>query len=236
MGKGKRRKKEFGFYLLVCTLFLFGTLLGSRSIETIAEKIPMERLHRIVIDPGHGGEDGGAVSCTGKNESSFNLQISLRLNDLLHLLGYETVMIRTTDVSVYTSGNTIAQKKVSDLKQRVRIVQRTNDAVLVSIHQNTFPEGKYSGAQVFYAASDGSKALAGQIQSDLVSCLNPGSSRKEKRGEGIYLLDKITAPGVLVECGFLSNWQEEAKLSTPDYQKQLCCVISAGVASFLASA
>lgn len=236
MDKSQRRKNEVLFYLLVCALFLFGTMLGSQSIETIAEKIPMERLHRIVIDPGHGGEDGGAVSCTGKNESTFNLQISLRLNDLFHLLGYETVMIRTTDVSVYTSGDTIAQKKVSDLKQRVRIVQRTADAVLVSIHQNTFPEGKYSGAQVFYAASSGSKALAGQLQADLVSCLNPGSSRKEKRGEGIYLLDKITAPGVLVECGFLSNWQEEAKLSTPDYQKQLCCVIASGVSSFLAAA
>lgn len=235
MARQLRRKKEVPFYMFVVMLFLLGTIMGSRSIETIAEKIPMERLHRIVIDPGHGGEDGGAVSCTGKNESNFNLQISLRLNDLFHLLGYETVMIRTTDVSVYTSGDTIAQRKVSDLKQRVRIVQRTSDAVLVSIHQNTFPEGKYSGAQVFYAASPGSKELSARIQADLVAGLNPGSSRKEKKGEGIYLLEKITAPGVLVECGFLSNWQEEAKLSTPDYQKKLCCVISASVASFLAS-
>ena len=235
MARQLRWKKEVPFYMLVVMLFLLGTIMGSRSIETIAEKIPMERLHRIVIDPGHGGEDGGAVSCTGKNESNFNLQISLRLNDLFHLLGYETVMIRTTDVSVYTSGDTIAQRKVSDLKQRVRIVQRTSDAVLVSIHQNTFPEGKYSVAQVFYAASPGSKELSARIQADLVASLNPGSSRKEKKGEGIYLLEKITAPGVLVECGFLSNWQEEAKLSTPDYQKKLCCVISASVASFLAS-
>lgn len=235
MAQRLRRKKELSFYMLVVTLFLLGTLLGSRSIETIAEKIPMERLHRIVIDPGHGGEDGGAVSCTGKNESSFNLQIALRLNDLMHLMGYETVLVRSTDAAVYTSGETIAQKKVSDLKQRVRIVQRTDSALLVSIHQNTFPEEKYSGAQVFYAASPGSKELAARLQADLVASLNPGSSRKEKRGAGIYLLDHITSPGVLVECGFLSNWQEEAKLSTPDYQKKLCCVISASVASFLAS-
>ena len=224
------------FYSLVIGLFLFGTFLGNRTVTVISEMVPMERLHRIVIDPGHGGEDGGAVSCTGKNESTFNLQIALRLDDLLHLMGYDTVMIRTTDVSVYTAGQTIAQKKVSDLKQRVRIVERTYNPILVSIHQNTFPEGKYSGAQVFYASSEGSGELARQLQASLVSCLNPGSSRKAKQGSGIYLLDKINAPGVLVECGFLSNQQEEAMLATPVYQKKLCCVIATGLSQFLASA
>lgn len=224
------------FYCTVIGLFLFGTVLGNHTVATISEMIPMERMHRVVIDPGHGGEDGGAVSCTGKNESTFNLQIALRLDDLLHLIGYDTVMIRTTDVSVYTAGQTIAQKKVSDLKQRVRIVERTYNPVLVSIHQNTFPEGKYRGAQVFYSGSAGSDALAKQMQDLLVSSLNPGSSRKAKQGNGIYLLDKITVPGVLVECGFLSNYQEEALLGTADYQKKLCCVISVCLAQFLASA
>lgn len=230
-----KRYSALLFYTMVIALFLFGTLLGNQAITTISEMVPMERLHRIVIDPGHGGVDGGAVSCSGKNESNFNLQIALRINDLLHLLGYDTVMIRSTDSSVYTSGQTIAQKKVSDLKQRVRIVDRTQNALLLSIHQNTFPEGKYSGAQVFFAKTPGSQALAEQLQSDLVSFLNPGSSRKAKQGSGIYLLDKIGATGVLVECGFLSNQQEEAKLRTPEYQKKLCCVISSGLARFLAS-
>lgn len=236
MSQRKGRGNVLMFYSLVIGLFLFGTLLGNQTVAVISEMVPMERLHRIVIDPGHGGEDGGAVSCTGKNESMFNLQISLRLNDLLHLLGYDTVMIRTTDTSVYTAGQTIAQKKVSDLKQRVRIVDRTYDPILVSIHQNTFPEGKYSGAQVFYASSAGSQELAKQLQDALVSALKPGSNRRAKQGSGIYLLDKINAPGILVECGFLSNPQEEALLSTPDYQKKLCCVISASLSQFLASA
>lgn len=234
MDAGKRYSAVL-FYTMVIALFLFGTLLGNQAITTISEMVPVERLHRIVIDPGHGGVDGGAISCSGKSESSFNLQIALRINDLLHLLGYDTVMIRTTDSSVYTSGQTIAQKKVSDLKQRVRIVDRTQNALLLSIHQNTFPEGKYSGAQVFFAKTSGSQELAEQLQNDLVSYLNPGSSRKAKQGSGIYLLDKIGATGVLVECGFLSNQQEEAKLQTPDYQKKLCCVISSGLARFLAS-
>lgn len=231
-GKGARAAL---FYCAVVSLFLFGTLLGNKTVETISEMMPMERLHRIVIDAGHGGVDGGAVSCSGKNESSFNLQIALRLNDLMHLMGYDTVMIRSTDTSVYTSGQTIAQKKVSDLKQRVTIVNRTQNAVLVSIHQNTFPESQYSGAQVFYSKSSGSEELAKLLQEELVACLNPGSSRKAKQGSGIYLLDKTTAPGVLVECGFLSNPQEEQALRTPEYQKKICCVISAAVARFLAS-
>ena len=233
------RKKQWGstilFYAIVVSMFLFGTLLGNQAVETVAEMIPMARLHRIVIDAGHGGEDGGAISCTGKSESGYNLQIALRLNDLLQLLGYDTVMIRTTDTSVYTSGQTISQKKVSDLKQRVRIVDRTHNALLLSIHQNTFPEEKYSGAQVFYGGAQGSEELAKELQQELVSSLNPGSSRKAKQGKGIYLLDKTSAPGVLIECGFLSNRQEEEKLRSPEYQKKLCCVISAAAARFLAS-
>ena len=233
------RKKQWGstifFYVMVVSMFLFGTLLGNQAVETVSEMIPVERLHRIVIDAGHGGEDGGAISCTGKNESGYNLQIALRLNDLLQLLGYDTVMIRTTDTSVYTSGQTISQKKVSDLKQRVRIVDRTYNALLLSIHQNTFPEEKYSGAQVFYGNADGSEELAKQLQQALVSALNPGSSRKAKQGKGIYLLDKTSATGILIECGFLSNHQEEEKLRSPEYQKKLCCVISTSTARFLAS-
>lgn len=232
--KGKRGSVLL-FYIMVISLVLFGTILGNQTVATISEMIPVERLHRIVIDAGHGGEDGGAVSCSGKNESYFNLQIALRMNDLLHLLGYDTVMIRSTDTSVYTAGETISQKKVSDLKQRVRIVNRTNNALLLSIHQNTFPEEKYSGAQVFYAKTPGSEELAKRLQDDLVSTLNPGSNRKAKQGSGIYLLDKIGTTGVLVECGFLSNQQEEAKLQMPDYQKKLCCVISSGLVRFLAS-
>lgn len=228
-------EKTVAFYLMVVFLFLFGTLLGSRTVETISEMMPMERLHRIVIDPGHGGVDGGAVSCSGKCESNFNLQIALRLNDLFHLLGCDTLMIRSTDTSVYTSGQTIAQKKVSDLRQRVRIVNRTQNSLLLSIHQNTFPESQYSGAQVFYNSTAKSETLAKELQEALVSSINPGSNRKAKQGSGIYLLDKITAPGILVECGFLSNPREEAKLQSPEYQKELCCVIGASVARFLAS-
>lgn len=223
-----------GFYVLVFSLFLFGTFLGSKSVTVIAESLPLERSHRIVIDPGHGGEDGGTSSCTGKLESGYNLEIALRLDDLSHLLGYDTVMIRKTDTAIYTKGGTIAQKKVSDLKERVRIVNSTDGALLVSIHQNHFSDGKYSGPQVFYADNPESEKLAKMLQSQLVSALCPGNSRREKKSAGIYLMDQIRCAGVLVECGFLSNTREEALLRQPDYQKKLVCVIAATVGEYLA--
>lgn len=223
------------FYLLVTGLFLAATVLGSRAVTTLAEARPIQRQHCIVIDAGHGGEDGGATSCTGILESRFNLEIGLRLNDLFHLLGYDTVMIRTTDTSVYTQGTTIAQKKVSDLKERVRIVNETENGLLVSIHQNIFADSQYSGAQVFYAATEGSEELAKQLQSTFTATLNPGSRRLCKKANGIYLMEHIDCAGILVECGFLSNPEEEAKLRTPEYQKNICCTIAATVSQFLSN-
>lgn len=222
-------------YSIIILGFLLGIQIGDRAITVIAESQPIERKHCIILDAGHGGEDGGATSCTGKLESGFNLDITLRLNDLLHLLGYDTGMIRTTDTAVYTKGETIAQKKVSDLKERVRIVNETENALLLSIHQNNFSDGKYSGAQVFYAGTEGSKALAKQLQAAFVSTLNPGSNRQCKKSDGVYLMEHIDCTGVLIECGFLSNAEEEAKLSSPEYQKKLCCVIAATVSGFLSN-
>lgn len=188
---------------------------------------------RIVIDPGHGGLDGGATSCTGRLESSYNLEISLRLRDLFHLLGYPTRMIRTTDTSVYTKGDTIASRKMSDLKERVRIVNEQENQILISIHQNQFQDARYSGAQVFYAGDEESHQLAKLLQERFLQTLNPGSHRQEKKAQGIYLMEHIQNPGILVECGFLSNPGEEARLASREYQKKLCCVIAAVAAEFL---
>lgn len=218
-------------YLLVVTMFLAVSYGTSIATTTVAQMIPLERNHTVVIDAGHGGVDGGATSCTGVLESRFNLEISLKLNDLFHLLGYRTKMIRTTDISVYTSGDTIAAKKVSDLRQRVKLVMETEDAVLISIHQNTFQDSKYHGAQVFYAEEG--KELAGHLQRALVDSLNPGSNRTSKPADGVYLMQHIDCPGILVECGFLSNPEEEAKLRDEAYQKKLCCVIGCVAAEYL---
>lgn len=235
MNYAKKRLFSALVYLMVVLSFLTLTAIGSRTVTVLSESRPIERLSCIVIDPGHGGEDGGATSCTGLLESQFNLEISLRLRDLLHLLGYDTKTIRTSDISVYTAGQTIAQKKASDLKERVRIVNETENALLLSIHQNQFSDSRYSGAQVFYAGTEGSEELAKAMQSAFVETLNPGSSRRSKRSSGVYLMEHIDSPGVLIECGFLSNPEEEAKLRTPEYQKKLCCVIASSVSIYLSN-
>lgn len=231
----KKRKSWILFYILIIGGVLFAAEWGSRAVTVISENTPIKRKNCIIIDPGHGGEDGGATSCTGVLESTYNLEISLRLNDLFHLLGYETKMIRTTDTSIYTKGETIAQKKVSDLKERVRIVNETENGLLLSIHQNNFSDSRYSGAQVFYAGTEGSEQLAKQLQTAFVSTLNPGSNRKSKKSDGVYLMEHIDRTGVLIECGFLSNVQEEANLKSGEYQKKLCCVIAAIVNQYLSN-
>lgn len=229
------KKRTFGvlFYCATIVTVLILAQWGSRAVTVIAETSPIEREHCIIIDPGHGGVDGGATSCTGLVESAYNLEIALRLNDLFHLLGYDTKMTRTSDVSIYTKGDSIAQKKASDLKERVRIVNETEDALLLSIHQNHFSDNRYSGAQVFYAGTPGSEELAKQLQEAFTTHLNQDSHRKSKKCSGVYLMEHIKPTGVLIECGFLSNPAEEALLRDPGYQIALCCIISATVSQYL---
>ena len=213
-------------YLVILGFVLLVAAAGSRTVTAYSENAIMDDRRCIIIDAGHGGVDGGATSCTGVLESAINLEIALRLDDLSQLLGMRTVMIRRTDCSVYTEGESIAAKKVSDLKNRVDIVNKTDDAILVSLHQNYYSDSRYSGAQVFYAKEEGSAVLARELQSAFVATINPGSNRKAKKATGIYLMDKITCTGILVECGFLSNVREEQLLRDADYQKKICCVIA----------
>lgn len=222
-----------GVYLLVILCFVAITYGTNIATSTVAELIPVERNHTVIIDPGHGGVDGGATSCSGVLESKFNLDISLKLEELFHLLGYRTMMIRKSDISVYTTGETIGEKKVSDLRQRVRMVNGTENAILLSIHQNSFPDERYSGAQVFYGPKGEGQVFAEMLQECFRSTINSNSKRNAKKAEGIYLMQHINCTGVLVECGFLSNPEEEAKLRTADYQLKLCCVIAATAAQFL---
>lgn len=231
----KKQRSWFLFCLLTVAAILTLTHWGSKAVTVIAQSSPPERKYCIIIDAGHGGEDGGATSCAGILESTYNLDIALRLNDLFHLLGYDTKMTRDSDVSIYTKGETLSQKKISDLKERVRITNETENAILISLHQNMFPDSQYSGAQVFYADTDQSMTLAKQMQAAFVENLNPGSRRQCKKSDGIYLMEHISRPGILIECGFLSNPQEEAKLRSREYQQKLCCVIASTVDSYLSN-
>ena len=220
------------YVLMFFCVFIVATLID-RSVITIAENQMLAERKCIVIDPGHGGIDGGATSCTGILESNINLEIALKLNDLMHYIGIDTVLIRNCDQSIHTEGTSIAQKKISDLKNRVNIVNNQDDAILISIHQNHFPDEKYYGPQVFYGKTGESRELAIQLQDSLTKSLCPENKRKAKAASGIYLMDKIDRVGVLIECGFISNYEEATKLTTPDYQKQLCCVVGSVTACYL---
>lgn len=222
-------------YAIVLGLCLLIGIAGSKAITAISDSAVFADRHTLIIDAGHGGEDGGATSCTGILESEYNLNIALRLDALMNLLGVQTKMVRTTDISVYTSGNTISQKKISDLKERVRLVNSTDKALLISIHQNYFSQSQYSGAQVFYSDNAISKEFARNTQSLLISSLNPGSNRTAKKASGIYLMQKVTCPAILVECGFISNPNETSLLGSSDYQKKLCCVLASAVMTQLES-
>ena len=226
-------KKLVPVYLLVIIATLSVGFIMDKAVTVLAPA-KLERPSTVyIIDPGHGGIDGGATSCTGVLESQINLEIAHRVNDLFCLMGYDTIMIRTTDESVYTEGSTIAAQKISDLKERVRITNEAENGLLVSIHQNTYSDSRYNGAQVFYAPTEGSEQLAKQLQQDMISTLNLSSTRRAKKADSVYFLQHITCPGVLIECGFLTNPQEEANLRNAEYQKKLAAVIASSCSRFL---
>ena len=223
--------KLFPVYCLVFILGIVIVRMCSNTVTVLVEHSPMDKRSCIAIDAGHGGIDGGAVSLSGIPESQINLQIAERLNDLLHLMGYQTHMLRNSDTSLHTEGATISAQKISDLKHRVSIVQEINASLLISIHQNTFSNSRYRGAQVFYSSDGESISVARSLQENFILILNPDSKRAAKPAKGIYLMEHASCPSLLVECGFLTNPQEEALLRDANYQKQLCSVIAATVSA-----
>ena len=229
-------RKMLPVYTLTLLWVLFCSLLAPEAVTVFSEAPKGSGLPTVVLDPGHGGEDGGAVSPGGVGESNLNLAISLRTRELLRFLGISVVMTRETERSLHSpEAGSISEKKVSDLKNRVAFVSQIPNPVLVSIHQNMFSQSKYCGAQVFYSKTAGSKALAEALQARISTCLDPANHRQAKPSEKVYLLEQISCPGVLVECGFLSNPREEALLQTEAYQKKLAAVLSATLAEQLTS-
>lgn len=226
------REFRIGSLVLICLIYFFVYTAARQSLLQASLVVPSAPA-TIMIDPGHGGEDSGATSVSGIAESGINLSISQKLEHLLAFCGINTIMIRTEDVSVHTEGNTVRERKVSDLKHRVEMINEVNNAVLVSIHQNHFPESKYSGAQVFYADTEDSKKLAATMQQMLRQALNPANTREIKKAASVYLMEKIQCTGILVECGFLSNPQEDIMLQDEDYQRKLVCAIGAALAQHL---
>ena len=217
-------------YLYVAAFFLGLAALARQSVETVGGFVPLPGSSVVIIDAGHGGEDGGTTGAAGTAEDEVNLAIAKRLEAMLTLLGCQTRMTRTDSGSLATEGETIRARKQSDLRNRVALANEYPNAILVSIHQNHFPDPKYDGAQVFCTENAGE--LAKSMQSALTDALSPRSGRTAKRVSGIYLMEHINCPGLLIECGFLSNPAEEQRLSSADYQKRMAAVIASVLARF----
>ncbi len=189
----------------------------------------------VVIDAGHGGSDPGKVGINGSLEKDINLSIALILKQFLEANDVEVVLTRETDDGLYDDN--ASNKKVQDMKQRVSIIEGTAPKVTVSIHQNSYPEEYVHGAQVFYYdTSVEGKKLAGIIQERLVEDIDPANKRQVKANDSYYLLKKTATPIVIVECGFLSNNQEAAKLADPLYQEKLAWAIHLGILQYLNNA
>ncbi len=188
----------------------------------------------VIIDPGHGGEDCGAIGKDGTLEKDINLGIALEMGELLAERGYAVIFTRTEDKLLYQPEENIkGLRKISDLKNRCKIAAEYPDALFVSIHTNSFGDSRYSGLQVYYSASERSDRLATLIQSEVRDSLQNENNRKIKKGDGIYVLENTRNTAVLIECGFLSNDGECKKLSEKEYQKQLSFSIVCGIIKYI---
>lgn len=185
----------------------------------------------IVIDPGHGGMDGGAVGNSGTLEKDINLKVSLFLKEIAENNGKKVIMTRDSDVSLDSSGSkTVRVQKRSDLENRRKILNENKDSVFISIHMNKFEQPNVRGAQVFYANNDQSRVLAQNIQTSLISGIGDGNERVAKPApENLYIFKGCESTAVVVECGFLSNSEEEKSLNSEEYQKKLAGFIYSGI-------
>lgn len=218
--------------VIIIILAVFMALMvlstGRIGIDTSAE--PLTKEPKILIDPGHGGQDGGAV-CNGVLEKDLNLAISKDTYDLIKLMGYDVSMTRYDDSFVTDSGSNVKERKLSDMKARLRMYNSDSENIIISIHQNKFSDSRAEGSQIFYSPNNGkSKLLAQSIKRSVNSLLNTGLDRECKpSGKGIYLLKNTNQPAVIVECGFISNFEECQRLKSGEYQKQIAFAVTAGL-------
>ena len=216
-------------YMLSLTLLTAFALHGLRAQAAVAGEAAIPRI--IVLDAGHGGSDGGASGPDGTRECDLNLAITLKTDAVLGLLGEETLLLRSTDTDLSSSNaKSISQKKVSDIRRRVELTNSQPGAILVSIHCNTYSQEKYHGAQVFYTG--GAKEFGETMQLALKNGVDPSNARMAKAvSPDVYLMNHIKVPGILVECGFLTNQEELTNLKDPDYQTRLAVTIAVTAAN-----
>lgn len=221
----------------VCALFAAYGIWSVCEIRAVRPTMAeATTLPSILLDPGHGGIDGGAVGVNHIVEKDINLSICLIMRDLFQVSGFDVVMTRETDVSIHDEGITgVRKQKTSDLRNRLAIVGKHSNAVFISLHQNKYESGKSRGAQVFYGPkSTQSQKLAQIIQENFVEDLQPDNKRQIKEaGKNLYLMYHAECPSVLVECGFLSNNEDARQLIDPEYQAKVAFTVYRSVMEYL---
>ena len=220
--------------LLILTASIFHQLYLRFFRDTDAPSSGTER-YAVILDAGHGGFDGGAVSLTGTPEKVINLELTLTLSDLLTALGYDVILTRASDTELTSSDG--GSRKMQDLRGRLTVAENNPHATFLSIHMNKFPQSRYQGLQVYYSPhAPASKTLADTIQASVHELLQPDNNRTTKASTtSIYLLHRIHSPAVLIECGFLSNPDEATRLEDPDYRTRLAVILAGSYATWQAA-
>lgn len=216
---------------LFCLFLCITILLSGCAVPAVS---PHTDTATVLIDPGHGGFDGGTSSADGTTEKDINLFVSLFLRDMLHICGISVCLTRESDTSTASiSDGSIHDRKISDMQNRLDMYEGA--AMVISIHQNYFSVPKYRGTQIFYSSNHtGSARIAEAMQRSVKTYLQPDNARQIKAAtDGIYLLHHTTVPAVLVECGFLSNQEEAALLCTDEYRQQMAWALLLGYFSYI---
>lgn len=219
---------------IVISILIYSLSSNTFSKAQLASSTPISN-HTIIVDAGHGSPDGGATGLDGSIESDLNLSIVLKLQNLLESSNCTVILTRSDENGIYeTDSNTIREKKISDMKNRVNIANNSNAEIFVSIHMNKLEQTQYSGWQTFYKNQDEkSRQIAERIQLSLNNFIKKPNSREIKSISGIYLTKNVEIPLVLVECGFLSNAEENKLLQTDSYQNELAWSIYIGLMDYL---
>jgi len=222
--------------IIISFLISVAIINNDKLSEFASDNLSLKNKPVIIVDAGHGGFDGGASTDDGVSEKGINLNIALYLKEYLNFFGFNVVMTRETDTSTEDEGlTTIRSRKSSDLHNRMALMEKTDNAIFISIHQNHYSSAKYSGAQVFYSENfkEESSSLAQNIQDSIVYYLQQDNKRQIKScGTSVYLIYNAVKPAVLVECGFLSNYEESELLKTEDYQRKMAFSIALGILNY----
>ena len=231
-----KNKIPFIITLVCCVTVaaLAASVRAGQSMKTAEASAQAREKQVVVLDAGHGGLDSGCVGVNGTYEKDVNLDIVKDLGAMLTFAGYEVVYTRTDDVSIHDDGvEGIRNQKISDMENRLNIVQKYPDCVFISVHQNRFTDPAYFGGQMFYTTNNSANFRLARIMQGLFSELQPGNDREVKLiDNGLYLFKNTEQPALLIECGFLSNPNDAANLSTPDYRRKVAFTIYTGLARF----